>query len=79
MLPGTGVEPGSVASRGGSAARGDQEHVGCPLPLAHEATSRRRFRNDMQDAADMFPETGQMINVGEFSPRCGLRAWSAAS
>jgi hypothetical protein len=30
--PGTGVEPGSVVSRGGSAARGDQEHIGCPLP-----------------------------------------------
>src|SRR5580692_10312324 len=30
--PGTGVGPGSVVSRGGSAARGDQEHVGCPLP-----------------------------------------------
>ena len=30
--PGTGVEPGSVVSRGGSAARGDQEHVGYPLP-----------------------------------------------
>jgi len=30
---GTGVEPGSVVSRAGSAARGDQEHVGCPLPL----------------------------------------------
>jgi hypothetical protein len=71
--PRTGVEPGSVVSRGGWAAWGDREHVGChspglrgnSAPSVPETTCLRQGsiptsyeRVVPQDAADMFPETG---------------------
>jgi hypothetical protein len=68
--PGTGVEPGSVVSRGGSAARGDQEHVGHPLPR-----STRQLRA-VGSGNDMMLETREYPSVSRTCRSAGRRLQS---
>jgi hypothetical protein len=65
--PGTGVEPGSVLSRGGSAARRDQEHVGCPLPRPPRQLRAVGSGNDMMLETREYPS---VLRTGRSPGRC---------
>jgi hypothetical protein len=65
--PRTGVEPGSVVSRGGWAARGDQEHVGCPLPRPTRQLRTVGSGNDMMLETREYPN---VLRTGRSAGRC---------